>query len=325
MEKKLFWSPGATFRVENGVLWIDQLCFRQGAELFPEFYYVTQTGKSKQEIVKYFEEDKHILVYSMIRELLKRNVLITHIPSLKELFYGLHTITDTIKKEELLLKKEAFLDFQKQQSCRIVRTSEDVKMMQLQKETVENDFCMHETTRSFDTTKMISFYDFSKILSVFRVRQERNFTRFYPSAGGLYPIDIYIYVKHDRVENVEEGFYYYAPTKNGLSKLDNKQELTEQVHYMTNRDIFLKSAVTMFFVYNGKTNIPKYGNMGYAFGLLDAGIMTEVLYTICNKMQIGACSIGDMDFEQIARLLDLPAGEVPIHAIELGLKKNEYQ
>lgn len=49
--------------------------------------------------------------------------------------------------------------------------------------------------RNFEENKLISFDDFSTLLSVLKQNfKNGNYTYFYASSGGLYPLDIYIYM-----------------------------------------------------------------------------------------------------------------------------------
>jgi nitroreductase len=64
----------------------------------------------------------------------------------------------------------------------------------------------------------------------------------------------------------------------------------------------------------------KYGYKGYAYALLDCGIMTELLYAEANRLGAGCCSIGDMDHGKVEEMLGLPSKSVILHTIEIGCK-----
>ena len=85
--------------------------------------------------------------------------------------------------------------------------------------------------------------------------------------------------------------------------------------------MFDTSAFSMYMIYRCSSNMPKHGTLGYALGLIDAGVMAEALYVKCCGMEkIGICSVGDMDFDRLSRSLALSPEEVPVHALEFGLK-----
>lgn len=95
------------------------------------------------------------------------------------------------------------------------------------------------------------------MLSVLRQVQAYGMKHYYyPSSGGFYAIDLYLYVKKDGVEGLNHGIYYYNPIKNGIIKISN-ESITENSYYFKNKDIFRSSSVTFFFVYNAKSEYAK--------------------------------------------------------------------
>lgn len=85
-----------------------------------------------------------------------------------------------------------------------------------------------KSTRNFDTSKMMNFSKFSRLLNVFKQSPiQEGIKYFYPSAGGLYPVNIYLYIKDGRVENLEEGIYFYNPHSHSINLL-NRVKLAEK-------------------------------------------------------------------------------------------------
>ncbi len=80
--------------------------------------------------------------------------------------------------------------------------------------------------------------------------------------------------------------------------------------------------MTFFFVYNAKVNMPNYGYMGYYYACLDAGIMIELLTNALEYWNVGSCSIGDFNTEEITKILKLDSNEILLHIMEIGNKCN---
>ena len=313
--EKLYWSPGVDFVVSGESLHIGRLDFAYGTELFPQYYYLTRGGIEKEKLFAAFAHRKTAV--SLTRQLLRAGVLINGLPGLKEFFYGLHPYTDTLQNEALFLDEAQFTAYQTEVSLRCVKRSECGADILLPEAEVPSFFQNHETIRCFDEQRVLDLKTLSGFLSVFRARLDRKASRYYPSAGGLYPIDLYLFVKSGRVEGLAEGMYYYHPGTHVLSALEC-ETITEELHYITNRDIFRSSAVSLYLVYHGAANLYKYGFQGYAYGLLDTGIMAEAAYLAGQSLGLGLCSIGDMHFDRLGKLLQLRADEVPFHAMEIG-------
>jgi SagB-type dehydrogenase family enzyme len=143
----------------------------------------------------------------------------------------------------------------------------------------------------------------------------------YPSAGGLYPIDCYLHIKKDRVEDMKEGLYYYDPIRRTLNLISDGKSITKDSHYFINKDIFESSAFSMYFMYNAAVSMPKYGSRAYYYAILDAGILIGYLNIISTMYEIGLCSIGDMRFSDIEQEFKLNEFQKYLHCIEFGIKE----
>ena len=172
----------------------------------------------------------------------------------------------------------------------------------------------------FDKTP-ISFEEFSNVLSILgQKKDDDRISYYYPSAGGLYPIDVYIYIKQNRVSGLDEGLYYYHPPYNRLHKISNKK-FGDEIHYSINKATFNESAFSVYFIYNAGASMPKYGGLGYFYACIDTGIMVATLNALCEKYNIGICCIGDMNYSKIQSEFSLDSDKIFLHCIECGKEK----
>ncbi|MCR4654127.1 MAG: SagB/ThcOx family dehydrogenase [Eubacterium sp.] len=172
-----------------------------------------------------------------------------------------------------------------------------------------------KSIREFDTEKLVRIPEFSDFLNVLRMEE----TRFsFPSAGGLYPIDVYLYVKDGRVENLGQGLYQYLPEEHSL-RMINREVIPVTTHYYGNRSIFHTSAFSLFFFYNAKFSYPKYAGMGLYYGILDCGIMLQQLSSSACSRGLGSCIIGDLDAERIREHFGLNRDMVYLCCMEAGV------
>ncbi|MBP3196042.1 MAG: SagB family peptide dehydrogenase, partial [Butyrivibrio sp.] len=179
-----------------------------------------------------------------------------------------------------------------------------------------------QSHRSFKETEAVPFENFSQVISSFRQRKQSNgdIRYYYPCAGGLYPIDIYIYVKDGRVDKLDGGLYYYSPVRDTIELINKEAKIDENSQFYTNKKIFSSSAFTVYFVYNAAVTMPKYSGAGIMYACIDTGIMAEQLVNISEMLGIGTCSIGNIDFEKISHLFNLNKNQVLLHSVECGLK-----
>lgn len=316
-QNMLYWSPGVDFEACGEQLRVGALRFSFGGEFFPEYYYIVRRGTDKESLIQHFGRDRKAA--ALTRELVSAGVLTEGIPDLNMMFYGLHHYTDRLTDEDLAVDIEKQDLFRKSAAARNANTKESIMDISLEEAGLPDYAKNHVSTRIFEEKQQIDFNTFSAFLRVLGENRERAPGRFYPSAGGLYPIDLFLYVKRNRVERLPGGIYYFYPAANSVSCIE-QCEIPQDVHYVTNRDIFRSSAFSLFMVYNGRANMPKYGYKGYAYGLLDCGIMTELIHIHCSQLALGCCSIGDMDFGRLGKQLMLPADSTVVHAVEVGRK-----
>ncbi|MGQ7336477.1 SagB/ThcOx family dehydrogenase [Streptococcus suis] len=122
-----------------------------------------------------------------------------------------------------------------------------------------------------------------------------------PSAGGLYPLEIYFYANN--IEGLEMGVYHYNPSEHNLSILQ-KGEL-DLSKYTSYSSIAKKAACVIFITAVFPRLSYKYGERSYRFVHLDAGHLGQNIYLSAESIDIGALAIGGFFDDEINNLLDI--------------------
>ncbi len=318
MNEMYYWSPGVQFCVKEEELYVERFRYgRQAAQFFPEFYYLTQNGARREDLEKRFETENQSLLKNLIQDFMKKKILVCSVITPKELFHSQTRLFQNDYPETIKFVKEELEEFKGEQSGRQL-VKEGLTYI-LKDSDYCNDITCRETVRKF-SKKAISFHSFSRILGSLQNREDRKSTRYYPSAGGLFPVDVYVFVKSGRVVGVEQGLYYYNPVINGITFVDQGDSITFKSQFITNQEIFAGSAFTIYFLYNARCSMPKYSGMGYYYGILDCGIMTGLITRISEEEGIGTCSIGDMLYGKIESCFHLNKDQLFLHSMECGYK-----
>lgn len=162
----------------------------------------------------------------------------------------------------------------------------------------------------------VTLRQFSEFLSLLHRIESGGLPKYqYPSGGGLYPVQTYLYVKPGRVEDIEGGAYYYDPKRHALVSLKKGASVDRSVHAPHNRSIFDESAFSIFFIGNLAAVEPMYGKLGRDFCLLEAGYMGQLLMQGAGKSGLGLCAIGALDFESLRPLFDLDEKHHLVHSM----------
>lgn len=324
-DKKLYWSPAMVWKLKNNTLMINDKVFNEPfiVKLFPELYFYVQDGRTKKEITDNFSNTSKNNLLNWIDKLLDEKFLVNSILTPEEIFETQDKLFQHIYGQKLIYDADSYEKFKnKQMNRQLDYKRKSIKLNNNVKypDVIEN----RRSIRNFNTKEKIPFDIFSAALSIFAQKTINGKAKFYySSAGGLYPIDIFVYIKKDRIENIDPGLYYFNPIKDGLALIESGEIISADAHYFSNKSIFKSSAFSVFFIYNAAVTMPRYGGAGYEYGFIDTGIMTALFTQICQYLNLGTCSIGDMDFSKISETFKLTHNQVWIHTVECGIKKDD--
>jgi amino acid adenylation domain-containing protein len=162
----------------------------------------------------------------------------------------------------------------------------------------------------------ISFELFSAFLGALRQREIEGLPKYlYPSAGGLYPVQTYVYVKPQGIEGIPEGIYYYNPQSYQLVVLSDNVHMERSIHGAINQPIFDESAFSLFLIGDLTAISSLYGDLARDFCLLETGYIGQLLMMTAAMYQIGLCPIGDLDFERVREGFMVGENHVLLHTL----------
>src|SRR5581483_3005617 len=165
-------------------------------------------------------------------------------------------------------------------------------------------------------THPLTFEQFSGFLSCLRqISLDGKPKHRWGSAGGLYPVQVYLYVRPDRVEGLDAGTYYYHPLDHCLVPLAPGASISDEVHTWLNQPLHGQSAFSLFLVARLNAIVPIYGDASQNFCLIEAGLITQVLETAAPAFHLGLCQVGGVDFSAIRALFDLEENHLYLHCL----------
>jgi SagB-type dehydrogenase family enzyme len=140
-----------------------------------------------------------------------------------------------------------------------------------------------------------------------------------PSAGALYPIEVYPVVH--QVDGLESGLYHYAVQEHALERLQ-VGDLREEIVRHGLMQAFLGQANFVLVLTAIFQRLRwKYQERTYRYALLEAGHLGQNVYLAATSMGMGACAVGaflddglnamlEIDGQQEAALYMLSVGKV---------------
>lgn len=198
-----------------------------------------------------------------------------------------------------------------------------VELMTSQSDEMRKRYETRRSYRSF-SSENISFENFSEFLSCMRQGSLSGKPKYlYGSAGGTYPVQVYVYIKPERVEAVDPGTYYYHPVNHRLMLLSDDPDIPQNTYdTFTNRPIFEHAAFGIFLIAQMEAIVPLYKERSLHYAVIEAGLISQLLETFAPDYGIGLCQIGNFDFHRIRHLFDLDENHLLVHSLLGGIPDN---
>jgi SagB-type dehydrogenase family enzyme len=138
------------------------------------------------------------------------------------------------------------------------------------------------------------------------MKQTTNTTQYLratPSAGGLYPLELYVFAQ--RVEDLEPGVYHYRVAHHALEQLEAGDQ-TERFRMMAEQWGFATQP-SLLVVLSGvfDRTMFKYRERGYRFLMMEAGMAAQMVTLLAEAQGLGSCMMGGWVDDELNRMLGL--------------------
>ncbi|MDD5271558.1 MAG: amino acid adenylation domain-containing protein, partial [Methylovulum sp.] len=142
----------------------------------------------------------------------------------------------------------------------------------------------------------------------------------YASAGGLNPIQTYIYVKPQAVAGLAAGVYYHHPIAHQLYLLTPAAAIDPSVFLETDRPLFAQAGFAVFFIAQLTAIAPIYKSLSPALTVLEAGYMGQLLLSRQSGFNLALAPVLGVAFAQIQALFRLDDSHQFIHCLLGGTR-----
>jgi SagB-type dehydrogenase family enzyme len=139
-----------------------------------------------------------------------------------------------------------------------------------------------------------------------------------PSAGALYPLELYVVVGH--VHGLANGIYHYQPKGHYLVKTadgDVREALSEAA--LSQSSVEQAAAVIVFSAVTSRTE-KKYGKRAVRYVHIEVGHAAENLFLQAESLGLATVIVGAFDDHAVARVLHTPAEQEPLLLMPIGHK-----
>ena len=142
--------------------------------------------------------------------------------------------------------------------------------------------------------------------------------RVVPSAGALYPMEIYVAVGDGGVEGLGKGVYWYFPEQHALKPIkleDVRRELSEASLWQT---WMAQAPIIVVIAAEYARTTSKYRERGIRYVLMEIGHSAQNLFLQAVCLGLGAGIVGAFYDEEVKRILSLPPNHDPLLLMPVG-------
>lgn len=180
---------------------------------------------------------------------------------------------------------------------------------------VEHALQTRRSVRSY-SSEPILLEDIAQVLWAAQgVTSDRGF-RTAPSAGALYPLEVYVVIGN--VSELKEGIYRYIPKNHKLICLQTG-DYRKQLARAALGQACVREAPAVILL----TGIPsritgKYGQRGLQYMMMEAGHAAQNVCLQAVTRQIGVVPLGAFKEDQVQNLFHLDDSELPLYLLPFG-------
>ena len=150
------------------------------------------------------------------------------------------------------------------------------------------------------------------------ITENKGFKRAAPSAGALYPMDVYVVVGQNSVAQIEAGVYHYEPIGHFLS-LIAKSDLRDVVARASLSQMWMaKAPLSLIITGEYKRVTVKYGERGVRYAMIEAGHMGQNLFLQAEALGFKAGIVGAFHDKELIEVMNIPPSHQPLLIMPIG-------
>jgi len=184
---------------------------------------------------------------------------------------------------------------------------------------LEKAIALRRSTRAFLRTP-IAIMQVSQLLWAAQgtTGKERGF-RSVPSAGALYPLEVYLVVRENGVEELAAGVYHYEPSKHRMKKIRDGDHMGKLQEAALGQESIGMSAICIVISAVFSRTTPKYGKRGLQYVHQELGAAAENVYLQATALGLGTVIMGAFTESAVSKTVGIGSDEVPLCLLPIGV------
>jgi SagB-type dehydrogenase family enzyme len=143
-----------------------------------------------------------------------------------------------------------------------------------------------------------------------------------PSAGGLYPLELYLLAGN--VSGLAPGIYKYDSQRHSLQEVSKGDKRSELSKAALGQEMFQVAPVSVLYTAVFERTTRKYGSRGrQRYVWMDSGHSAQNLYLQAYALKLVMCVSGAFSDSKIRGVFGISAEEEPVYLVVIGHKKGQ--
>ena len=152
------------------------------------------------------------------------------------------------------------------------------------------------------------------------ITENKGYKRAAPSAGALYPMDLYVVAGEGGVASLEAGIYHYEPGKHGLSPAA-QGDMRSLVAQASLSQMWMANApLCMVITAEYSRVMGKYGRRGIRYAMIEAGHMGQNIFLQARALGLDAGIVGAFDDNTLIKVMGIPTAHEPLLVMPVGYR-----
>ena len=189
------------------------------------------------------------------------------------------------------------------------------------KVSVEEAISSRRTIRSFESTPL-TLSQLSQLLWAAQgITDKRRGFRSAPSAGALYPLDVYVVSGENGVEGLSEGVYRFLPHDHALRTIADGDKRNNVADAALGQNWLARAPVVFIITAEYRRTAVKYGKRGVRYAHIEVGHTGQNIFLQAGALGLGAGIVGAFDDRSLAKVIEVPNEHEPLLIMPVGYRK----
>ena len=176
------------------------------------------------------------------------------------------------------------------------------------------------TIRSF-TEKPLTLEQLSQLLWAAQgITEKGGYKRAAPSAGALYPMDVYLALGKGCAGKLNPGVYHYEPDTQSISPVKGGDVRRDIALGSLGQMWMAEAPLTIVITAEYERSTGKYGRRGIRYSMIEAGHIGQNLFLQARAMGLEAGIVGAFEDSKIIKIMGIEKTHEPLLIMPVGYK-----